>query len=80
MLNVEVLGWRSYTWAVAVKARMDVPPNSLKRLWRQLMIEKYKFNLQPTALVDIPAASAPIAHSLKTYDIRGIVLVIKLHI
>lgn len=63
-----------------LKGWMDVPPNSLKHLWRQLMIEKYKFNLQPAALVDIPAVSTPIAHSLKTYDICGIVLVIKLHI
>ncbi len=51
---------------------LDVLPNSLKCLWRRLMVEKWTFN--STALVDIPAVSMPIARSLKTCDICGIVL------
>ncbi len=65
--------WRSwYTWSAVV--RLDVLPNSLKRLWRRLMVEKWTFNSRATALVDIPAVSMSIARSLKTYDICGIVL------
>ncbi len=70
--------WRS--WAAVVTrglplwGRLDVLPNSLKRLWRRLMVEKWTFNSRATALVDIPAVSMPIARSLKTFDICGIVL------
>ncbi len=70
--------WRS--WADVVTCgrrlwgRLDVLPNSPKRLWRQLMVEKLTFNSRATALVDIPAVSMPIACSLKTCDICGIVL------
>ncbi|KAK5913557.1 hypothetical protein CgunFtcFv8_008080 [Champsocephalus gunnari] len=38
MLDVEVLGRCGYTWSAVV--RLDVLPNSLKRLWRRLMVEK----------------------------------------
>ena len=38
------------------------------------MVEKLTFNLLATALIDIPAVGMPIAHSLKTSDICGIVL------
>ncbi len=38
------------------------------------MVEKLKLNSWATALVDIPAVSMPIACSLKTCDICGIVL------
>ena len=38
------------------------------------MVEKLRFNYLATALVDIPAVSMPIGHSLKTRDICGIVL------
>ncbi len=38
------------------------------------MVDKWTFNLRATALVDIPAVSMPVARSLKTYDICGIVL------
>ena len=38
------------------------------------MFEKLTFNYLPTALVDIPAVSMPIARSLKTFNICGIVL------
>ncbi len=37
MLDVEVLGWCGYTWS---GGQLDVLPNSLKRLWRRLMVEK----------------------------------------
>jgi len=36
MLDVEVLGWCGYMWSVV----KDVLSNSLKLLWRQLMVEK----------------------------------------
>ncbi len=39
MLDVEVLGWCGYTWSAVVRP-VDVLPNSLKCLWRQLMVEK----------------------------------------
>ncbi len=70
--------WRS--WAAVVThglrlwGRLDVLPNSLKCLWRWLMVEKLTFNSRATALVDIPAVSMPIARSLKTCEICGIVL------
>jgi hypothetical protein len=38
------------------------------------MVEKLTLNYLATALVDIPAISMPIARSLKTSDICGIVL------
>ncbi len=72
--------WMWRTWAGVVTrglrlwGRLDVLPNSLKRLWRWLMVEKWTFNSRATALVDIPAVSMPIARSLKTCDICGIVL------
>ncbi len=70
--------WRSWAGVVTrvlwLWGRLDVLPNSLKRLWRRLMVDKLTFNSRATALVDIPAVSMPIAHSLKTCDICGIVL------
>ncbi len=72
--------WRS--WADVVTrslrkwGRLDVLPNSLKCLWRRLMVEKCKFNSWATVLVDIPAVSMPIAHSLKNF----VCCVTKLHI
>ncbi len=77
--------WRSWAGVVTrglrLWGRLDVLPNPLKRLWRRLMVEKWKFNSHATDLVDIPAVSMPIARSLKTCDICGIVLCDKtLHI
>ncbi len=52
--------WRS--WADVVKrclrlwGRLDVLPNSLKCLWRRLMVEKWTFNSWATALVDMQSA------------------------
>ncbi len=62
--------WRSWAGVVTrglwLWGRLDVLPNSLKRLWRRLIVEKWTFNSRATALVDIPAVSMPIACSLKT--------------
>ncbi len=70
--------WRSWAGVVTrglrLWGRLDVLPNSLKRLWRRLMVEKWTFNSRATALVDTPAVSMPIARSLKTCDICDIVL------
>ncbi len=58
--------WRCWMWrslagvvtrGLRLWGRLDVLPNSLKRLWRQLMVEKWTFNSRATALVDIPAVS-----------------------
>ncbi len=70
--------WRSWAGVVThglwLWGRLDVLPNSLKRLWRWLMVEKWTFNSRATVLVDIPAVSMPIARSLKICDICGIVM------
>ncbi len=75
--------WRCWMWrfwagvvtrGLRLWGRLDVLPNSLKRLWRRLMVEKGTLNSRATALVDIPAVSMPIARSLKTCDICGFVL------
>ncbi len=68
--------WRSWAGVVTrglrLWGRLDVLPNSLKRLWRRLMVEKWTFSSRATALVDIPAVSMSIARSLKTCDISAI--------
>ncbi len=70
--------WRSWAGVVTrglrLWGRVDVLPNSLKRLWRRLIVDKWTLNSRATALVGIPAVSIPIARSLKTCDICGIVL------
>ena len=69
---------RSPTWnhthGLWLWSWLEVLANSLKRHWRRLMVEKSALNYLSTALVDIPAVSMPISHSLKTWDICGIVL------
>ncbi len=72
MLDVEVLGWCGYTWSAVVRpvwctAKFSKTP--LEMDGREMNI---KFTA--TALVDIPAVSMPIARSLKTCDICGIML------
>ncbi len=75
--------WRCWMWkywagviirGLRLWGRLDVLPNSLKHLWRWLMVEKWLFNSWATALVDIPAVSMPITRSLKTCNICSIVL------
>ncbi len=70
--------WRSWAGVVTrglrLWGRLDVLPNSRKQLWRWLKVEKWTFNSRATALVDISPVSIPIAHSLKTCVICGIVL------
>ncbi len=73
MLDVEVLGCVVTRWsAVGCTGKFSEMP--LERLWRWLMLEKQKCNSRATVLVDIPAVSMPIARSLKTCYICGIVL------
>ncbi len=72
-LGGEYAGCGCYMWSVVVRP-LELLPNSLKRLWRRFMVEKWTFDSWATALVDIPAVSMPIARSLKTCDICGIVL------
>ncbi len=69
--------WAGVTRGLRLWGRVDVLPNSLKRLWRQLMVDKWTFNSRATSLVDIPAASMQIACCLKTCKIFGIVLCYK---
>ena len=70
--------WRSWAGVVTRGLRLwgglHVQPNCLKCILRRLMVEKWIFNSQGTAPVDIFAVSMPIACSLKTCDICGIVL------
>ncbi len=72
MLDVEVLGWCGYTGVVLrpVECTAKFSETPLETL----MVEKLTFNSRATALVDIPAVSMPIACSLKTCNICGIVL------
>ncbi len=71
--------WRS--WAGVVTRGLQVVRSCWMYchiLWNifghRLVLEKWTFNSFATALVDIPAVSMPIARSLKTYNICGIVL------
>ncbi len=74
MLDVEVLGWCDYRWSVVVRPVGCIAKFSETPFETAYGIEKWTFNLRTTALVDIPAVSMPIARSLKTCDICGIVL------
>ena len=57
--------WRGYTlWC-----QLDILPKPLKWRWRQFMVEKWTLNSLATALVDIPAVSMTIAHSVNTWDL-----------
>ncbi len=73
MLDVEVLGWCGYTWSAVVR-----PVGCTAKFSETPLETAYgrDMNIQftATALVDIPAVSMPIARSLKTCDICGIVL------
>ena len=72
--------WRSWAGLVTpgtymrLWERLIILPNSLIWRWMRLMVEKLTLNYLVTAVVDIPAVSMPIARSLKTWDICGIVL------
>ena len=68
------LATKRHTLGLRLWGQLVVLPNSLKLCWRRLMVEKLTFHFLATALVDIPAVSKPIAHSLKTWDVCGIVL------
>ena len=70
--------WRSWagvvTCGLRLWGRLDVLPNSLKRRWRRVMVEKWTLNYLATALKENPAVNMPNAHSLETRDIYGIVM------
>ena len=60
--------WRSWagvvTCGLQLWGRLDVLPNCLNRLWRQLMVEKWTFSSGSAALVEIPAVSKPTSVAL----------------
>ncbi len=55
-----VLDWCGYTVVCDCEAGWMYLPNSLKRLCRRLMVEKWAINSRATAPMDIPAVSMPI--------------------
>ncbi len=69
MLDVEVLDWCGYTWSV-LGCTVKFSEKPLEMAYGREM----NIQFTATALVDIPAVSMPIARSLKTSDICGIVL------
>ncbi len=69
----EVLGWCGCTWSAVVRLVGYTAKFSEMPL-ETFMVAKLTFNSRATALVEIPAVSLPIACSLKTCDICGIVL------
>lgn len=58
--------WRSWVGAVTHSVQLwswlDILPNSLKHLWKWLIVEKWTLNWKATALVDIPVVSMPSIH------------------
>ena len=71
--NVKVLGWCRYSRSAIVRP-VGCTAKFSKTTLEVAYVEKCTLNSLATALVDIPAVSMPIAHSLTTWDICGIVL------
>ncbi len=78
MLDVEGAG--VVTHGLLLRDCLDVLPNSLKRLWRGLMVEESTFNSRATAILDIPAVSMPIERSFKIATSVALCCAIKLQI
>jgi hypothetical protein len=68
-LDVEVLGWRGYTWSAVM-----CPVGLTTKFSKTKFVEKLILHSLATALVDIPAVFMPIARSLITCDFCGIAL------
>jgi hypothetical protein len=69
--QVEPDGGSGLAWLYIVYGwgQLDILPNSLKRYWKQLAVEKLTVHSLPTARV-----SACQMHAASTWDINGIVL------
>ena len=66
--------WRSWAGVVTRGLAVVMPVGRAAKFSKTTLEAAYGREILATALVDIPAVSVPIARSLKTGDICGIVL------
>ena len=71
-LDVEVLGWRGYTWSAVVTPFGHTTKFSKTTL-------EVACGREINILVEIPAVSMPIARWLKTWDVCGLVFIVAFH-